>query len=137
MRCAIWYHLHNLEKREQHPWRSVTFSKVALFHGYFSRFLNCTNSTKSSWKTLHILYIIYKFYIQYIYIYYVCVCVCVHSFGWIVCEKTILKYFLRTHRFRQRGVFRTQSNIHDGTFFAKLATHHRCSPGFQTRLWYK
>ena len=51
MRCAIWYHLHNLKnmknthggvlllvklqalfvqfkKREKHPWRSVTLSKV-------------------------------------------------------------------------------------------------------------
>ena len=35
------------EKRENHPWRSVTFSKVTLLHGYFSRFLNCTNGTKS------------------------------------------------------------------------------------------
>ena len=26
--CAIWYHLYNLKKREKHPWRSVTFSKV-------------------------------------------------------------------------------------------------------------
>ena len=31
------------KKREKHPWRSVTFSKVAGF----SRFLNCTNGTKS------------------------------------------------------------------------------------------
>ena len=28
MRSAIWYHLHNLKKREKHPWRSI-FSKVA------------------------------------------------------------------------------------------------------------
>ena len=28
MCCTIWYHLLNL-KREKHPWRSVTFSKVA------------------------------------------------------------------------------------------------------------
>ena len=34
------------------PWRSVT-SKVTLLHGCFSRFLNCTNGTKSS-KTSHI-----------------------------------------------------------------------------------
>ena len=31
MRCAIWYHLYNLKKREKHPWRSVNFSKVAGF----------------------------------------------------------------------------------------------------------
>ena len=45
------------QKPEKYPWRSVNFSKVAglkpgallkltLFHGFFSRFLNCTNSTK-------------------------------------------------------------------------------------------
>ena len=40
-------------KSEEHPWRSVSFSKVAglqkvtLLHGCFSRFLNCANSTKS------------------------------------------------------------------------------------------
>ena len=57
------------KKREKHPWRIVTFRKVAgfkhpwrsvtlslqpaslpkvtLLHGCFSHFLNCTNSTKS------------------------------------------------------------------------------------------
>ena len=30
MRCAIWYHLYKL-KNVKHPWRSVTFSKVAGF----------------------------------------------------------------------------------------------------------
>ena len=44
------------KKREIHPWRSVTFIKVAepaflikvtLLHGCFSRFLNCINGTKS------------------------------------------------------------------------------------------
>ena len=45
------------KKREKHPWMSVTFSKMAgqpatllkvtLLHGCFSRFLNCTNGTKS------------------------------------------------------------------------------------------
>ena len=37
-------------KMWKHPWRSITFSKVlkvALLHGSFSRFLNCTNVTKS------------------------------------------------------------------------------------------
>ena len=45
------------KKREKHPWRNVTFSKVllkeTLFHGCFSRFLNCTNGTKSR-KASHI-----------------------------------------------------------------------------------
>ena len=55
------------KKRKKHPWRSGNFSKVAgfnlknvknthgrvlilkltLLHGCFSRFLNCTNGTKS------------------------------------------------------------------------------------------
>ena len=44
------------KKREKHPWGSVNFSKLAgfslqlkltLLHEYFSRFLNCTNGTKS------------------------------------------------------------------------------------------
>ena len=35
------------KKREKHPWRSVNFSKLTLLHVCFSRFLNCTNVTKS------------------------------------------------------------------------------------------
>ena len=27
---AIWYHLYNFKKCEKHPWRSATFSKVAV-----------------------------------------------------------------------------------------------------------
>ena len=48
-------------KHEKHSWRSVIFSKlkVTLLHRYFSRFLNCTNGTKSRKApymiTLHIL----------------------------------------------------------------------------------
>ena len=38
-----------LKKREKHPWRSVTFSKVA---GHV--FLSCTNSTKTH-KTSHMM----------------------------------------------------------------------------------
>ena len=47
------------KKREKHSWRSVTvssacnFTKVTLLHGCFSRFLNCTNGTKSR-KAPHI-----------------------------------------------------------------------------------
>ena len=29
MFCAIWYHSCNFKQCEKHPWRSVTFSKVA------------------------------------------------------------------------------------------------------------
>ena len=50
------------KKREKYPWRSATFIKVAglktatlikvvLHHGCFSRFLNCTNGTKSCKKS--------------------------------------------------------------------------------------
>ena len=39
------------KKREKHPWKSVTFSKVllkaTLLCGYFSRFLNCAHGIKS------------------------------------------------------------------------------------------
>ena len=38
VRCAIWYHLCNLTNVK---------IKLTLVHGCFSRFLNCTNSTKS------------------------------------------------------------------------------------------
>ena len=50
--CAIWHHLHNL-KNVQNTHRGVLLLikfqalKVTLLHGCFSRFLNCTNSTKS------------------------------------------------------------------------------------------
>ena len=57
MWCVTWYLVPcaQFKKREKHPWRSVTFSKVAnwslqlkvtLLHGDFSCFLNCTNGTK-------------------------------------------------------------------------------------------
>ena len=51
------------KKREKHPWRSGTFSKVAaatllkvaLFRECFPRFLNCANGTKSR-NAPHIFY---------------------------------------------------------------------------------
>ena len=48
------------KKREKHPWTSATFSKVAtllkvtLFHGCLSRFLNCTNGTKSRKASIYL-----------------------------------------------------------------------------------
>ena len=48
------------KKREKQPWRSVTYSKpatllkVILLQGCFSRFLECTNVTKSR-KTSQII----------------------------------------------------------------------------------
>ena len=69
---AICGALHDLipfvqfKKRKKHPWRNINFSKVAgfkpatlleltLLHGYFSRFLNFTNGTKSR-NSSHILF---------------------------------------------------------------------------------
>ena len=56
MLCAIWYHLYNLKNAKNNQ-RGVIFLvklqgpatklKVTLLHGCFSRFLNCTNGTKS------------------------------------------------------------------------------------------
>ena len=48
--CTIWYHLRNL-KNVKTPVEECL--KVTLLHGYFSRFLNCVNSTKQH-KTPHI-----------------------------------------------------------------------------------
>ena len=50
---SIWYHWHNLKKREKHPWRKVclvklltsacNFSKSNTSPWAFSTFFNCTN----------------------------------------------------------------------------------------------
>ena len=50
--CAIWYHLYNFKSvKNTHGGVlllvPVTLLKVTLLHGCFSRFLNCTNGTKS------------------------------------------------------------------------------------------
>ena len=47
MLYAIWYHLHNLKKREKQLCRSVALLKVTLIYQCFSRFLNFANGTKS------------------------------------------------------------------------------------------
>ena len=58
MLCAIWYHLYNFKNvKNTHggvlllvklqPKKRATLLKVTLLHGCFSRFLNCTNDTKS------------------------------------------------------------------------------------------
>ena len=65
-RCAIWYHFHKFKKRQNHPSKSATFSKVALKlktllkvtlpSGCFSRFqtqqikLNRTKHLICSWN---------------------------------------------------------------------------------------
>ena len=62
MLYAILVPVMQFKKREKRPWSSITFGKVACFsvrlkvtllHGCFSRFLNCTNGTKSH-KVSHI-----------------------------------------------------------------------------------
>ena len=57
MFCAIWYYLYNLKNvKNTHGGvlllvklqaKPATLLKVTLLHGCFSRFLNCTNGTKS------------------------------------------------------------------------------------------
>ena len=52
MRCAIWYHLYNLKTVKNTHGGMLLLVKVILvqvitLHGCFSRFLNCTNDTKS------------------------------------------------------------------------------------------
>ena len=58
MLCAIWYHLYNLKNvKNTHggvllliklqPKKRATLLKVTLLDVCFSRFLNCTNDTKS------------------------------------------------------------------------------------------
>ena len=52
VRCAIWYHLYNLKNvKNTHGGVLIivpaTLLKLTLLHGCFSRFLNCTNVTKS------------------------------------------------------------------------------------------
>ena len=70
MFCAIWYHLYNLKNvknthggvlllvklqafKVNNKGPRTTPMAAKLFHGCFSRFLNCTNGTKSR-KTSHI-----------------------------------------------------------------------------------
>ena len=48
MRCAIWYHLDILKNvKNTHGGVLILVLKLTLLHGCFSRFLNCTNRTKS------------------------------------------------------------------------------------------
>ena len=55
MLCAIWYHLYNLKNvKNTHggplllvKLQPATLLNVTLLHGWFSRFLNCKNGTKS------------------------------------------------------------------------------------------
>ena len=48
VRCAIWYHFYNLKNvKNAHGGVLQAEAKLTLLHGCFSRFLNCTNDTKS------------------------------------------------------------------------------------------
>ena len=49
------------KKREKRSWRSLTFNKVTLPHECFSRFLNCTNGTKSRNALCTYIYLEFKF----------------------------------------------------------------------------
>ena len=50
---SIWYHLYNLKNVKSTHGGVLLLLKVTLLHGCFSRFLNCTNGTKSH-NTSHI-----------------------------------------------------------------------------------
>ena len=54
IRYAIWYYLHNLKNvKNTHGGVLTLVLKLTLLHGWFSRFLNCTNGIK--WRnTPHI-----------------------------------------------------------------------------------
>ena len=47
MLCVIWYHLYNLKNLRDTHGEVLLLVKASLIHGCFSRFLNCTNGTKS------------------------------------------------------------------------------------------
>ena len=50
MRCAIWYHLYSLENVKNTHGGVLILIKLGswvFLQGYFLRFLNCTNGTKS------------------------------------------------------------------------------------------
>ena len=56
MPCAIWYHLYNLKDMKNTHGGVLILLKLTLLHGCFSRFLNCTNGTKSC-NAPHMLWI--------------------------------------------------------------------------------
>ena len=62
MRCAIWYHLHNLENVENTNGGVLLLVKLKkkILHGCFSRFLNCANGTKLR-KASHMIFRILLF----------------------------------------------------------------------------
>ena len=45
--CAIWHNLCNLKNVKNTHGGALLLVKVTLLHGYFSRFSNCKNGTKS------------------------------------------------------------------------------------------
>ena len=48
MNCAIWHHSYNFKNvKNIHRGVLLLALKVTLLNGCFSRFLNCTNDTKS------------------------------------------------------------------------------------------
>ena len=47
MFCSIWYHLYNVKNVKSTHRGVLLLVKVTLLRGCFSRFLNCTNGTKS------------------------------------------------------------------------------------------
>ena len=76
VRCVIWYHLYNLKNLKST--HGGVLILITLLHGYFSRFLNCTNATKScSASHIDYWYIIIrniKYYSQYFILNYKYIC---------------------------------------------------------------
>ena len=66
MRCAIWYQLYNLKNVKNARGRVlILVLKLKLLHGCFSRFLNCTNGTKSSNATqLIVIPVLHKYFVN-------------------------------------------------------------------------
>ena len=61
MRCAVWYHLHNLENLKNT--HGGVLLLVTLLHGCFSRFLNGVNGTKLR-KASHMVLSQYRFHLN-------------------------------------------------------------------------
>ena len=71
--CAIWYHLYNLKNvKNSHGGVLVllklkasacNFTKINASPWVFSRFLNCTNATKSR-NAPHIVYQVFQFFLN-------------------------------------------------------------------------
>ena len=97
------------KKREKHPWRGVTFSKVALkvtlLHGCFSRFLNCTHGTKSR-NASHSEFTFVSFLLM-----KVCLITIYNNESQVSLFKHLALIFPSRHLFVQNQQYKHQSNV--------------------------